>query len=75
MVAMSFFIDPNSLRMAETADTQGMENKLNAKKEKAIHGAPALPSAKKPKGPAKAKTLSPAMTAKEETTCSFAIKP
>ena len=68
-------MEPSSLRMAETAETQGIENKLKAKNEKAIHGAPALPSAKKPKGPFNAKTLSPAITANEETTCSLAISP
>lgn len=75
MAAKSFLAEPSSRRIADTAETQGIEKRLNDKNDSAIHGAPSEPSAKKPNGPESERMFSPAMTAREETTCSFAISP
>ena len=77
MVNTNFFVEPNSLLKVLTAEMQGIENKLKQRKEREVNMPLASMVLRKANGEEEARILfpPPAMTEREETTCSFAISP
>ena len=77
MVKRSFFVEPNSLLKVVTAEIHGIEKRLKQRKDKEVSIPFASIVARKENGEEEERILfpPPAITDKEDTTCSFAIRP
>lgn len=77
MVKRNFFVEPNSLLKVVTAEMHGMEKRLKQRKDSDVSIPFASIVARKENGEEGERMLlpPPAITDKEDTTCSFAIRP
>lgn len=77
IVKMSFFEEPSSRFKVLTAEMHGIENKLKVRKDREVRTPFAVLVERKENGEVAERILfpPPAMTEREDTTCSFAIRP